>query len=119
MTDKMHGLLIASLSAIALVLAANETSFAQSAPPRGVVSAPSHSAPPAAANAPSVARPRQHHHHRGSFWPAAEGYFDGPSYDEPIADIAPPVSRDARYTCTLDIPWDWVHRCPPSVTGAQ
>jgi hypothetical protein len=20
---------------------------------------------------------------------------------------------DGRYTCTLNIPWDWPHRCPP------
>ena len=20
---------------------------------------------------------------------------------------------DIRFTCTYDIPWDWVHRCPP------
>ena len=29
---------------------------------------------------------------------------------EPHVDIAYPD----RNTCTLDIPWDWPHRCPPA-----
>lgn len=30
--------------------------------------------------------------------------------DSYVVDTAPDTGR---YTCTLDIPWDWVHRCPP------
>lgn len=30
--------------------------------------------------------------------------------DSYVVDTGPDVGR---YTCTLDIPWDWVHRCPP------
>jgi hypothetical protein len=63
------------------------------------------------------------HHHRGSgvFWPSAADYFYGPSYDdEPMMDARRPrTSDDIRYTCTLDIPWDYVHRCPQVAAPAE
>ena len=112
MTHRMHGTLIASLSVVALVLAASET-FADSgvAIVRGGVSAPQH---------PTSQSPvgRSQHHHRGigAFWPTAGGVFYGPSNDEPMVDARPPkTSDDIRFTCVYDIPWDYVHRCPQPV----
>ena len=40
----------------------------------------------------------------------------GPTTDEPVADVTPPVSGDRRYTYTYDVPWDAVHRFPPAIT---
>jgi hypothetical protein len=36
---------------------------------------------------------------------------------EPVVE-APPVARsdELRYTCVLDMPWDYVHRCPQFTT---
>ena len=58
--------------------------------------------------------------HRGDFFPGDffwGGDFSGP-YDQPYADVAPPISgpisNDTNYTCKLNFPWDWAHRCPPS-----
>ena len=102
--------LIASLSVVALVLAASEA-FADPAGARGAGVAPARPA------FPSFPR-SMHHHHRGSggFFPAGGGVFYGLSpdvVDEPVA-VAPPLkqSDDLRYTCVYDIPWDYVHRCP-------
>jgi hypothetical protein len=110
MTYRMYGVFIASLSAVALMLAANET-FGGSggAHVGGVAPAPPISHPPVAGS------PR---HHRGSnvggLWPAAGGYFYGPSYADPmVADVTRPVSGDIHYTYTYDVPWDAVHRYPP------
>jgi hypothetical protein len=107
--------IIASLGAIALVLAAGE-SFAN--PP---MAAP---APAAAPSGPGVAPSRPgfpafgagHHHHRGfggGFYPGGGYYFGSAAADEPVAP-APPLkqSDDLRFTCVYDIPWDYVHRCP-------
>src|SRR5271169_4802739 len=110
MTYRMYGALIASLSAVALMLAANET-FARA----GITSTHSISRP-------SVARSLRHHHrdnrdNTGAFWPGVGDYDDsyGPSNGEPIAGVAQPTSGDIHATCTYDIPWDWAHRCPPAV----
>src|SRR4030095_9655813 len=97
--------LIASLSAVALVLAAGET-FAN---PVGAPGGPaaSRGGPGAAHGGPGAGTV-------GGFFPAG-GYYYGPAatIDEPVA-VAPPLkqSDDLRYTCVYDIPWDYVHRCP-------
>ncbi len=31
-------------------------------------------------------------------------------------DVDRPISRDTPFACTYDVPWDWVHRCPPFVS---
>ena len=107
--------LIASLSAVALVLAAS-TTFANPVGARG---------PGVAQGGPGVAPARpgfptfrsMHHnrHHRGDFFPGFGGVFYGLPNDveQPIVE-APPLkqSDDIRYTCVYDIPWDYVHRCP-------
>jgi hypothetical protein len=103
----MYGALIASLGAIALMLAANETF---------------------AASRSTSAHPVSHRsaghffrHHRqpqaAIVWPGDDGYFYGPyggTTFEGTLD-GTPASAGARYTDRNDIPWDWVHRYPPVV----
>jgi hypothetical protein len=103
---------IASLGAVALVFAASQA-FADPGPARGAGFAPARPA------FPSFPR---HHHHRGGFFPGAGGVFYGLPNEvrEPVVE-APPAktSDDLRYTCVLDIPWDYVHRCPQYTTPRQ
>jgi hypothetical protein len=107
MCNKISAALIISCS-VALTLASNET-FGASLAAHGGKSASTHSTFHS-----SVARSRHHHGGRdtGAFWPAAGGYYYGPANGEPEVVVTEPKSDDVRYTCTLDIPWDWVHRCP-------
>ena len=101
---------IASLSVVALVLAAGEAS-ADPGVARGAGIAPSRP------GFPSFPRSMNHHQHRGGgFFPGVGGVFYGLAPDaveEPVV-VAPPLkqSDDLRYTCVYDIPWDYVHRCP-------
>jgi hypothetical protein len=44
---------------------------------------------------------------------AVGGFSYGPPNDEVGVVVAEPLLGAAHHTCTLDIPWDWVHRCPP------
>ena len=106
----------ASLSAVALVLAAGEAS-ADPVATRGATVSPARPA------FPSFPQSGQHHHRRaGGFFPGAGGVFYGLPNDvrEPVVE-APPAktSDDLRYTCVLDIPWDYVHRCPQYATPRQ
>jgi hypothetical protein len=104
--------LLASLSGLALMLAASATFAAGSGAALGGASA----AHPAFR--PSNGRSFQHHrnHHVGAFWPGAAGWvYDGSTPGEPGVDIAPPTSGDVHYTYTQDVPWDAVHRFPPNV----
>ena len=108
--------LIASVGAAALVLAAGQ-SFAN---PVGAVPGPA-VAPGGPGMAPSRPafpsfRPGHHHHHHrsfGGFFPSGGYYYDPGPAEQPVV-TAPPLkqSDDLRYTCVLDIPWDYVHRCP-------
>jgi hypothetical protein len=113
MTYRKYGTLIASLSAVALMLAADE-SFARSGATARSGSAATHSA-----SARSVAHAFRHHRrsNAGIFWPAA-GEFYGPN-GEPLAEAPPPASGDVRYTYTYDVPWDWAHRYPPAVAPSD
>ena len=111
MTYKMYGALIASLSAVTLMLAANETFARSGAGPRaGFASTHAMSRPP-------FAQPFRHHRRNnvGTFWPGTGGFFYNPSTGEPIIDATQPPSGDVRYTYTYDVPWDWAHRYPPNV----
>ena len=110
MTYRMYGTFIASLSAVALVLAAGEA-FADPGVARGAGVAPSRPAFPA------FPKSGHHHHHRptGGFFPATGGVFYGLPNEirEPVVEAPPPkTSDDLRFTCVYDIPWDYVHRCP-------
>jgi len=114
MTYKMYATFIASLSVIALVFGASET-FADP----GVAHAGG-LAPQRPAFQPSVGRSLHHHRGMGGLWPTAGGVFYGPSNDEPMMYATQPkTSDDIRYTCVYDIPWDYVHRCPPVVTPRE
>ena len=103
---------IASLGAVALVLAASEA-LADPGAARGAGVASSRPA------FPSFPR---HHHHRGGFFPATGGVVYGATNEvrEPVVEAPPPkMSDDLRYTCVFDIPWDYVHRCPQFTTPPQ
>jgi hypothetical protein len=101
--------LIASFGAVALVLAAGAAS-ADPGAVRGAGLAPSRPA------FPSFPR----HHHRGGGLFPGPGIVYGATNDvrEPVVVESPPVTRsdELRYTCVLDIPWDYVHRCPQYTT---
>ena len=113
MTPRMYGMLVASLSVVALLLAANET-FARSGPAAhgGLTSTHRNFRP-------TVAHALRHHrrNNAGVFLPG----FIEPPYGEPAADLTQPVAGDIHihYTCTYDIPWDWAHRCPPAVQPSE
>jgi len=115
MTYRMYGAFIASLSVVALILAPSET-FGASGAAHGGGSAATHST-----SHPSIVRSLRHH--RGNnvraLWPAVGDVFNGPWNGEPVVDVTQPMSGDSHYTCKYDIPWDWVHRCPPVVTAPQ
>lgn len=112
MTYRKYRALTASLSALALVLAASP-SFAGPAAAPGGTSASTHPT-----FHPSVARSIRHHrgNQGGAFWPGVGDSFDGPWSGEPNAEIPPPASGDVHTTYTYDVPWDAVHRFPPVVT---
>jgi hypothetical protein len=114
MRYRIYGALIASLGAVALMLAANETLAQSRAAPAARI-APAH----------SIARPFAGHPFRhfrgnnlGTFWPGG-GFFYDPSTSQPLVDVTEPPSRDIRYTYTYDVPWDWAHRYPPAVVPSD
>jgi hypothetical protein len=115
MTHRMYGAFIASLSLVALMLAANET-FARSGAAHGGGFTSTHSI-----SHPPVAQSLRHHrrNNAGTLWPAEGGFFYGPSNGEPMVDVAQPTSGDTHSTYTYDVPWDWVHRYPPAVTPSE
>ena len=112
MTNRMHKALIASLGAVALMFAANET-FARSG---GAQAASTASARPIF-HAPGAHAFRQHR--RNFIGPAVGGFYYGPD-GAPIVDaVPPPASNDVHYTYTQDVPWDWAHRYPPNVAPSD
>lgn len=106
MAYRTFGALAASLGVAALLLASPTESFARSgASPRSAFAGP---------------HPAFRHHGRGpggGFWPGY-GYYDGAA-GAPIAEVPQPVSNDAHYTYTYDVPWDWAHRYPPAVVPSD
>jgi hypothetical protein len=115
MTYSRSRTLLASLSGLALLLAAGDA-FA---------------AGPVAAHGGAMAHPafrpgmgRGFSHHRGrngGFWPGYV-YGDGDVYDgaSPVDSGAPAqASGDVHYTYTYDVPWDQVHRFPPNVVPSD
>src|SRR5712664_4219833 len=101
MTYRMYGAFIASLSVVALMLAANETFARSGTAPRGGFTS-THSI-----SRPSVAQSLRHHRRNnvGTLWPAVGGFFYGPSNGEPMVDVTQPISGDNHYTYTYDVPW--------------
>jgi len=115
MAYRFYGALIASLSVVALTFTATET-FARSGTAAGVAAGAGRGF------AHHSLAPSLRHHHRGArgSWPAVGGYYYDPSNGTVPPDVAQqPPSPDARYTYTYDIPWDWAHRYPPSVTPSE
>ena len=101
----MYGILIASVGAIALTVAASET-FAAS---RGAHMT-SHR---------GAAHAFRHHHRsqQGAFIWDGGGYYDGYNYGptgEAVLDGAP-LTGEVRNSNASAIPWDWAHRYPPAV----
>jgi len=113
MAYRIYGAFIASLSLVALMLAANE-SFARSGAAVRGGSASRHSI-----SRPSIAHALRHHRRNdvGFVWPGDYGY--GSSYGEPMADFAQPGPGDVQYTSTDVVPWDWAHRFPPAVAPSD
>lgn len=123
MTYKMYGAFVASLSVVALILAANET-FGRSGAALGGVSGVAHGGGPAATHSTShrsAARLLRHHRRNnvGALWPAAGGFFYDPWNGEPNVNATQPMSGDVHYTYTYDVPWDAVHRFPQAVTPSE
>jgi hypothetical protein len=111
MTHRMYPAFIASLSAIAVMLAASET-FARSGTASHGGFASAHSI-----SHSSTSRSLRHHRFNniGTFWPG-DGFYGAPN-GESGADVAQPPSGDIHYT--YDVPWDWAHRYPPAVTPSE
>src|SRR3974390_3538187 len=116
MTYKMNTALIASLSVVALMLAADDQTFARSGAGRGGV-----------VSARAISHPFRHHPRNfgnfggfGAFWP---GDFDsgsyGPGYGEHTPGTPPATSRGISSTHTNAVPWAWAHRFPPNVTPSD
>src|SRR5260370_13130027 len=95
MTYRMYGALIASLSVVALMLAANETFARSGGAPRGGVTS-THSI-----SRPSVAHSFRHHRRNnvGIFWPTEGDFSYRPSTGQPL-EAAPQPSGAPPYTHT-------------------
>jgi hypothetical protein len=114
MTYRMNAALIASVSAIALILAANE-SFGGTGTAHVGGSASRHST-----FHKSALRSLRHHRRidAEAFWPATGDFYE-PSTGEPAVDGTHPTKGDIHYSYTHDVPWDWAHRYPPAVTPSE
>jgi len=110
MSSKINTALIASLGAVALVLATGEA-FAASRTARGAFA--------------SAHRPNNHffRHHRkpeaAFVWPGDDGSFYGSNYGSNGEALTPPTSDGVRYSDTNGMPWDWAHRYPPIVAPSE
>jgi hypothetical protein len=115
MTYRVTGALIASLSAVTLLLSANQTFARSGGAPHGLLAAPA----PATARAPIASAPRfRNARNPFVYWPGGGGFFyDGLSGAESYAGVAQPLSNDVPYT--YDVPWDWAHRYPPNVVPSD
>src|SRR5262245_48206903 len=105
--SKVQTAFITSLS-VAVALASNQAFAAPTAAPAGG------SASVRSGSPPTNTRPSHHNgRHTGAFFP----WFwspSGPSNAQPNIDVMQSITGGPSYTCTLDLPWDWAHRCPPS-----
>jgi|SRR5262245_43687 len=106
MTSRVYTAFITFLG-VAITLASNQAF--------GQLSAAAPSGPPAMPSARHNVAP---HRNIGTFFPAAGGVFGGPFNSQPNLNLdVRQTITDGIYTCTYDIPWDWVHRCPPIVSA--
>jgi hypothetical protein len=110
----MYGVIIAAVSATALMLAANDTFARSGAAPGGSVSL-THSFP----RQSFTQSFRLHRRNGGSpLWPAAGGVY-GATNGDLLGDVVRPRSNNILYTYTYDVPWDWAHRYPPNVAPSE
>jgi hypothetical protein len=110
MTYRMYRASVASLSAVVLMLAANETFARSGAAPRGGVS-PTHSI-----SRPLIGHSFRHHRRNNEasvVWPGISDDYP-PLNGEPMVGATQPGSGNVHYTYTYDVPWDWAHRFPPA-----
>jgi hypothetical protein len=112
----MYGALIASLGAVALMLAADQALARPGVAARGGSASMHHGI----ANPSFAARSFRHHRRNGvgGVWPGDDSFY-GSSNGEPILDGTQGASRDIHYTNTYDVPWDWAHRFPPAVAPSD
>jgi hypothetical protein len=112
MCNKMYAALIMFFS-LALTIASNQA-FGESGATHGFPS--THST-----FHPTVTLSLDHHrgrhagahHRRRNIGTAIGGFFNGPVNAKPeVVVTEPQLSGETPYTCSLDIPWDFVHRCP-------
>ncbi len=111
MSFRKYSALIASLGAVALMLATSEAS-ARMAGSRGGMTAPH-----AIGHRPFVHGFRHHGPFGPVVWPGDTG--SGSAYDQAPVNVTPPASNDVHYTYTYDVPWDWAHRLPPQVAPSD
>jgi hypothetical protein len=120
MTRRIYPAFIASLGAIAVMLAAGETFARSGTTSRGAFASThaisSHAISSHAMTHPSALRPLRHHriNNAGIYWPSGGDGFYGASSGEPTAEVGQPPSGDVHYT--YDVPWDWAHHYPPVLT---
>ena|SRR5579871_3286649 len=109
MKCRLFGMMIAAAGAITVAVAVSDAS----AGPRSV----SH-----AGAAPAHSAPFFHHHHRPQgavAWPGDDS-FDALPYPETLTGGVPPGPDDGTVGARREeIPWDWVHRYPPSVAQSD
>jgi hypothetical protein len=115
MAYRIYPAFIASLGAIAVMLAANATFARSGTTSRGAFGS-THAISSHAMAHPSALRTLRHHriNNAGTFWPAGEDGFYGASNGELTAEVGQPSSGDVHYT--YDVPWDWAHHYPPIIT---
>jgi hypothetical protein len=114
MRDKIYAAMIMSCS-VALTFVSSQA-LGGSGATTGARSASTHSNFRASATRPLHFQRRRN---KGAPWPTTGGaFYYGPTNGEPQLDVTIPADN-AHYTCTYDIPWDWVHRCPPSVGASE
>jgi len=111
MANKLYGAVVASLSAVTLMLAPSGTFAASSgAGLRGSTQA--------GADRP-LARRFGHPRHKSKFLLPGGIFYEPSDFYEPSAAVVSPPSNDVRYTYIYDVPWDWVHRFPPNVVPSD
>lgn len=110
MMNKAYVAFITSLS-LAIGLASNQA-FGAGAP----TAAPSASSPSVRSGVHPGMRPSHHNRgNTGAFFPGWGWWPSGPSNIQPNIDVMPTITGGPSYRCTLDIPADWAHQCPPSL----
>jgi hypothetical protein len=115
MAYRRYGAFIASVSVIALMLAASPAlARSGAASSRGAFASMHHSI-----SHRSLAQFRHiRRRNAGTLWPADDGSY-GSSDGEPMVDAAQPVSGAVPSAYSYDIPWDWAHRFPPLVAPSE